>query len=247
MDPREQLVSKWQMAVHDLETCHEQQVYQEVQALRDTFEVFKGNMEEFISFDDAVTRKPEFWLTENRERLSSAMREYVRLFHNFLASSLTLIDHTRVVVKHLYEDAPWIDDYRERVLKLAQDPFACLVRDLRVYIQHYSLPVVQTHTTVRSDQTLSRSFGINLAKVRQWDRWSAPAKRKLDSTKGDNLSTQVLVLGYYAVILKLHQWLWHQQAAFHKRDLETLNEKHRRVLEAESALSQYDAGNGDGG
>ncbi len=61
----------------------------------------------------------------NREAGNQAHREINRFVHNFAAGAMTLVEHTRVLIKQNYLDTIMQEDYTERVKTvLAGEPVA---------------------------------------------------------------------------------------------------------------------------
>ena len=80
-------------------------------------------------------------MEKNREAGLQAHRELNRHVHNFVSSSLTLVEHTRVFMRKHYADTVLLVTYEKQVIAtFAQSPVAQFVQGLRNYMLHRGLP-----------------------------------------------------------------------------------------------------------
>src|SRR5687767_15073153 len=80
--------------------------------------LFQRNYDELIGFIDyfcAPNVAFSFSLVEEKWLWYEGMHEISRLLHNFVAAALSLIDHTRVLYRELYEPHGAIAEYPKRV------------------------------------------------------------------------------------------------------------------------------------
>lgn len=59
--------------------------------------VFDRNFTETVQLADAVENNVEFIVKANRQQEDAVHREFVRRFHNYVASAKTMVDNTRAV------------------------------------------------------------------------------------------------------------------------------------------------------
>src|SRR5438552_2927183 len=88
--------------------------------------------------------KPEFSLeisrVGNQKKLDAFLNEVVRRLHNFLASAMSLVDHTFVLVRDLYNGKDFEKEYhRERHRIFDLSPEYQFVQQLRNYALHESI------------------------------------------------------------------------------------------------------------
>jgi hypothetical protein len=106
--------------------------------------IFQMNTQELIAATRNV-RDPEQGLRlmalENKEAGLQAHREINRLVHNFVAGSMSLIDHTRQFVREHYAGSALEGAYNNQVkVDFASEPVAKFVQNLRNYMLHKGLP-----------------------------------------------------------------------------------------------------------
>lgn len=156
-----------------------------------------------LSGDDTpVTR--EFW-DEVDQRL-----------HNFLASAVSLVDHTRRLTSFFAPDVPDIvaeyDRRNAMVTTLAETTF---LRDLRNYLLHFGVaPLLQTISLSSIDSHAGRDHLLKLNAVRllEHDKWSARSKRYLgDFPDRDGPVLRDDVVVYATAMQDLFSWLFAQR------------------------------------
>jgi hypothetical protein len=89
-----------------------------------THEILRGNLNELVkalqSYEDPEYRA-HLWLSDEQlgsmATLDGYMTEVFRLFHNFVASVMTLVEHTRATMRKLYKGQPFLAEYEARVSK----------------------------------------------------------------------------------------------------------------------------------
>lgn len=120
--------------------------------------------------------------TDQRGKLQGLFEEVFRLFHNFLASVKTLIDHTRNLM-----DADFIQEchraeYQQRVnATFAHDQLAQFMQGFRNYVLHRSIPVLElAHFIVPDPARLELNVGVT-PEMLNWSNWSPGARAFLDA------------------------------------------------------------------
>ena len=80
--------------------------------------IFKINTQELIEITRRVNDPDEglrFMSQDNREAGTQIHRETTRRIHNFVAASITLVDHTRNFMKENYANTPIFDRYQSKI------------------------------------------------------------------------------------------------------------------------------------
>lgn len=83
----------------------EMEIYKNLLALKASFRVFNGNFNELQEYLEHLKTPNEplvKYSYNKRENIEALIDESSRLFHNFLSSAKSLVDHTRVIVNRLY-------------------------------------------------------------------------------------------------------------------------------------------------
>src|SRR5689334_322480 len=149
------------------------------------------------------------------------MSEITRLFHNFVAAALSLIDHTRVLYRQLYEPRNEFPELQSRIeADFANNPLTQFVVKLRQMTQHYRLPSIESHTSMSNIDRDGRVGNVSIQlrlktdDLRQFDGWNDAARRFLDGA-GDRIDLRTIITDYYAHVNQFYQWVDQRQRELH--------------------------------
>jgi hypothetical protein len=196
--------------------------------------IFRRNAQELLAATRDV-RDPEQGLqlmaVDNREAGQQAHREINRFVHNFVASAMTLVDHTRNFVREHYDGTALKRDYDDRVkANLASVPAVRFVQDLRNYMLHRTLPQSQMFIEFDSrpessggQPTLETGVRYQTSALLEWDGWTAPARAYI-AAAGEHIDIHTFVESYLEKVLAFHEWLDAALNQFHADDLVKLME-----------------------
>lgn len=210
-----------------LQASSEMEIYRNLQALSASYRVFKGNYDALEDHLDHLNNPREslfMYSSEQRENLERLIDETSRLFHNFLASAQSLVEHTRVIVNRLYSNQEFKKEYDEkRAQDLTNNPVRRFVQDLRNYTLHYSLPIPALHELFAEDIEMSVRLDVEILK--QWDGWKEISRPYLE-TLGESFCIISLSNEYFFLIQNFYQWLTERQTQLHQSDFENLQKMH---------------------
>ncbi len=196
----------------------------------------------------------------NREAGTQAHREINRHLHNFTASAMTLVEHTRVFMNDGYARTEVYSAYEDLVLRtFKDDPLSQFVQKLRNYMVHKGLPNSEMFLDLKNDSTngaqIQTGVRIGTASLLEWDGWSSKARRYVESA-GDALDIRALAEEYLARVNRFHAALENELRRFHAHDLLELehlqslyrdqefnDELARAAQEIDSASSRQDPPN----
>src|SRR5687768_1198237 len=106
-----------------------------VTQFRYSVELFKRNYEElatFLAYFSAPVNALSFSSSEQRWLWHEGIKEITFLLHNFVTAAMSLVEHTRVLYRHLYEPNSQITEYPHEVRRrFASDPLIQFVINLR--------------------------------------------------------------------------------------------------------------------
>lgn len=137
-----------------------------------TFYILEGN---YLEFKVAVEKYIEAAMSDEYYNDSGKLidlhirggREISRRIHNYTASAMSLVEHSRRAERKLKEHPLecmrlFSDEYRARLDKHLKDTFENkFVGDLRRYVQHRKTPVPTLHSKLtRVDGTVSEAGGV---------------------------------------------------------------------------------------
>jgi hypothetical protein len=176
----------------------------------------------------------------NREAGQQAHRELNRHVHNFAASALTLVEHTRGFMRKHYDGTQLLTTYEQEAARVfGNSPVAQFVQGLRNYMVHRGLPKSQMFLTFNAhpdgDGSGTTRTGVrySTASLLEWDGWKAVARAYLTQA-GEDLNIQDVAQEYLTLVNQFKNWLDGQLEAHHRRDLEELLELQSQLSEAQA-------------
>jgi hypothetical protein len=150
-----------------------------------------------------------------RWRLQDAMLEVTFLLHNYVASAQSLVDHSRVLYRRLFEPKGLLPEYQPEVdARFVNHPLTQFVLKLRQMVQHYMLPNVHHQTSLAQRPqggTMQIALLLEREDLRRFDSWNVPARQYLDSA-GDVIDIHELIRAYHQHVLMFYEWFRAQQA-----------------------------------
>jgi hypothetical protein len=169
----------------------------------------------------------------NREAGQQAHREINRLVHNFVAGSMSLIEHTRQFMREHYAGTALEGAYHDRVkADFASEPVAKFVQDLRNYMVHKGLPSSQmflafdsAHNSPGTGGELTTGVRYQTDVLLDWGGWTATAKAYLVAA-GEHLDIHTFAESYLEKVLLFHAWLDSELQQYHAADLAQLKAMH---------------------
>lgn len=170
-------------------------------------------------------------MENNREAGLQAHRELNRHVHNFVSSSLTLVEHTRVFMRKHYVDTQLYKTYEKQVIAtFANSPVAQFVQGLRNYMLHKGLPSSSMYLRYESNPGATNGSGnmetgvhYDTASLLDWKDWKAVARDYL-VLAGENLDIHEFTSEYLTLVNQFHGWLNATLEMHHRSDLQELNQ-----------------------
>jgi hypothetical protein len=143
-----------------------------------------------------------------------------RYFHNFSASTGTLVDHTRIHVRSFFSGMTLEEEYNDKVKeRFASWGPGVLVKGLRNYTLHRALPFVGSHFEMKPSEDdprfvdVSHSFTLSVETLLEWKGWREathkPALALLEELRDQRRPLEVrwLVDAYAERVQELMNWL----------------------------------------
>jgi len=206
-----------------LQASSEMEIYRNLQALSASYRVFKKNYDELVYHLDHLNNPREslfIYSSEQRENLERLINETSRLFHNFLASAQSFVDHTRNIVNRLYSNQEFRKEYQEKIDRdIINNPVRRFVQDLRNYTLHYTLPIPALQIEFAEDIEMSVRLDVEILK--QWDKWHTISKSYLETLE-ESFCLISLSNEYFFLIQNFYQWLTEHQTQLHQSDFDNL-------------------------
>jgi len=187
-------------------------------------------------------------MDNNREAGLQAHRELNRHVHNFVSSSLTLVEHTRVFMRKHYIDTPLYKTYEKQVnATFANSPVAQFVQGLRNYMLHKGLPNSSMYLRFESNPgakngsgTMETGVNYDTASLLDWKDWKAVARNYLELS-GENLDIHEFTLEYLALVNQFHEWLNATLEMHHSSDIQELHQLQAQFNDIRSANDQINS------
>jgi len=155
----------------------------------------------------------------NKTSTNQQHKDLNRYLHNFLASAITLIDHTRIFVKSYYEHTEFQQIYNKKIKTgIAEDPLCKFVQNLRNYILHRGIPFTAIRHQWHHENGEITEISLDRDKLLEWDKWSVPAKTYLAEAPA-KIEIKLFLLDYVQKIDELQGWIIDSLKEIHKDDL----------------------------
>jgi hypothetical protein len=155
--------------------------------------------------------------------------ETKRVIHNYLASVVSLIDHTRVFVNSLHHEKEFIEYQQVIDETFIKNPLCNFVKDFRQYIQHYKIPDVSYQTNALSLKS-KWSIRIRTEELESFSGWKKDSKRFLKDNypKVDLLET---LKSYQEIVTKFYEWLTIRQKEIFADEIRQVEVKINEIKE----------------
>jgi hypothetical protein len=141
---------------------------------------------------------------EFRKRFRDFDGHLVRYIHNFLASVMTLVSHTRVLTR-----SPIISSaHRDRIETKVKEQFsdsmlAKFIQGFRNYFIHYGVPATIHQTTIFPQERCE--ILIDMKQLQQWPDWTSDARSFIDS-HCPTMRILTLINEYENLAVDFHTW-----------------------------------------
>lgn len=190
-----------------------------------------------------IVENPEVGLklmSEEHRKTSGvqAHMEVVRLFHNFLASAKSLIDHTRVFVEEHYEGTPLMQAYQQKIdADFTNDMLMKFIQDLRNYMLHRALPEGSMSFSITRNpdtnaQDMMSTIYIDKKGLLTWSKWTKPSLSFLYAAD-DKIRISQISAAYGERVLGFTEWFDKRLHKHHETDIEAFEKLHKEYLTAE--------------
>ncbi len=168
----------------------------------------------------------ELFYQKNAEKGRQAHREIIRLLHNFVCSAVTLVEHTRNMVKSNYLGSRINQQFTARVNRdFAENQLTRFVHELRNYFVHKGLPATKNELKLESNPSngsdtfnAASSYYLDVAALSKWDSWTKPAREYLFEC-GQRIDLKELVRNYAATVEVFQKDLDLLLSVHHERDV----------------------------
>lgn len=170
--------------------------------------------------DDAVARR---FVAEASRRL-----------HNYVAATMSLVEHSRRMMRGRTDAAG--DAWKARLAELLTHGEVPFMIDLRVFIQHRALPVLGHSLHIAKPNTpesiWESEVEIGRDLLQSWDGWKAPASQFLKG-QDKGIKLRLVVEKHAKLVWQANDWLLRLLVDGNRAALDEVN---RIVIEVNKAL-----------
>lgn len=196
---------------------------QDQQAMFQHFVLFLTGQDGLITIDAEATRK---W-----------KRDSNRLLRNYLATRMTLREHTYRLLRNYWEAdsaenrpeaTDFMDPYRAKVKELLVTPEFGFLQDLRNYGVHRSGYPFRLGTVFRQESGatyMQNTIHLDKAELLESDRWSSGAKQYLRS-QSEKVDLLTPIERYSLACKKFYEWFHGAVTQYHFKDFQAVEEAH---------------------
>lgn len=158
--------------------------------------------------------------------------EFYRLLHNYLASVMTLVDHSRNLSKRYPDRTEFQGEYQERVDRIREIPVAKFVQGLRHVVLHAQLPQIVSTITFDTAGGPLHELTVDRAALLQASDWSASAREYIQG-QSDQFALRTAIDAYMTEAMTLSAWIDRQFRELHGSEYED----YERLLDELRGLS----------
>lgn len=173
-------------------------------------------------------------LFRRREHFEAFADELYRRLHNYLASVVTLIDHSTAMVRSAYRRHPFGAEFAERVRAAVEEsPRSQFVRGLRNYALHYRIPLATFSTITTLSEPGESAIYLSREKLLEYRDWKPASRRFLAKMESDNVDLRAVVLQHREDLDEFQGWVERRIREIHATQFAELHEMRARITEAE--------------
>lgn len=231
--------------MNELRDSPEQKTVQKIRHFSISLEIFVSNFKE-LKHHLEIHNNPQVSLKlmsqDNRELLHQYQKEITRLLHNYIASSLSLIDHTRIHYRELYGNNNLFPEYQEKINEhFVNHPLSSFIKDFRQYIQHFSMPSISSRLKFeRGAPDFDISIRISVESLNKFSGWKSKSKEFIKSLDED-FDLLEIVVAHESHVKEFYEWFMSKQHKIHKSDYEKVNGIRNKIRNTEfgAFISQF--------
>ena len=147
----------------------------------------------------------------------------MRGLHNYVASAMTLVDHTRRVMRD--RTGPIVEEFALRKQDVVANPEVPFIQGLRNFVLHHSLPFVghQVRLQPQPNVIATSEIQLSVSELAQWEGWSASTRAFIES-HGEALALRPIIRRHSELVVDLNLWLYGQLADANADALAEVNE-----------------------
>ena len=185
----------------------------------------------------------KLWEERTRDRFDLFLDDVIRLFHNYLAGALTLLDHMDTLRDALYGDEGFSEEYQAQWEERIGNPtLPRFMEDLLVYMLHQGLPFALAELNIGrmgSGVEVDSAIRLDVDRLKEWEHWSEKGREYLGALSG-KAKLYDLVKEYADTVASFYQWFVLRQSDLHRDSLERLEELEEKRWEQRQKMRRIE-------
>src|SRR5918993_5342775 len=185
----------------------------------------------------------KLWEERTRDRFDLFIDDVIRLFHNYLAGALTLLDHMDTLRDALYGDEGFSKEYQARWEEWIGGPaLTRFMEDLLVYMLHQGLPFALAELNsgrMGSGVEVDSAIRLDVEGLKEWEHWSEKGREYLGALSGKT-KLHDLAKEYADTVAGLYQWFVVRQSELHQDSLLRLEELEEKRWEQRQKMRRIE-------
>jgi hypothetical protein len=203
-------------------------------SLNNSFYIVQKNYQDFISALKKYESDISLMAMGNEVNRHLAIMETLRTLHNYLASVLSLIDHSRTFIKN--ECPELTESISSQIDTLSQKGCVKFTREFRNFIQHKNLPSPSMKITyIREPNSLEQKIYFNKKDLLEWDKWSKKSRKYIESF-GEELTLNKLFEDYQKLNTKNYKLICKKAVYSHKEEIIAVFKINQEIVKIEQML-----------
>jgi hypothetical protein len=208
----------------------------EMKALELSFEVFSGNhrqVRELLQFFCQDERASDLLSMRNRHELVAFQKEITRLFHNYVASAIMVVDHAHTYSRLCERIRPFTEFQAEFDKRFTNNPFAQFAKRLRNYFLHVRTQRVCSLVGFASKPSVeTRTIGLTKKELLEFKDWRSKGAKQFIRTQGEIIDLFEVVTAYFDLVQDFYGWLRSRVREVYRLEIEEFNSKQKDLAAA---------------
>ncbi|QRN83985.1 hypothetical protein JR338_04345 [Chloroflexota bacterium] len=202
------------------------EIYQRSLSLDQNLFIFDRNYQDLKMAIDKFSQEEHVDLLWDQHQSQIILYHISRFVHNFLAAAMTLVDHTRIIIRENYEGTSFYEEYQSEIgIRFKKNPLHQFIHDFRNFALHINLPITGHRISIiRNPETGNQEerveFFIDKSTLTKWSGWEK-GKEYLQELP-EEISIENFIDKYYDLVLDFHTWLHKKLDELHKEDFDWL-------------------------
>jgi hypothetical protein len=154
-------------------------------------------------------------------------RQLDRAILAFTASMVSLIEHTRTLVRR-YAETPFSAEYATRSSEIVGNTGFAFLRKYRDYLLHYAVSPLTVTASLQGSGPMAGQILLETPVLLNWKGWNAASEEYLDAHP-DTVRLSELLEPYDEQMHVLYAWLFGQLESLHGQDFAARNALLREI------------------